>query len=218
MIRIDLHTHSEASIDGGLSPENYADILREEKLDVIAITDHDRIDFAQGLQKALGEDRIIVGQEISTTDGDIVGLYLKEKIEPGLTAQKAIDAVKSQDGLVYIPHPYEKVRHGIKKDVLLEIIDKVDIIEAHNGRSMSKKTGVELETLGIKNDIAICGSSDAHGKRGIGYTYTTIDSKPTRKTLAGLLKNGTIVAKRPQLISYLNPKYNRLKNYIKGYN
>lgn len=218
MIRIDLHTHSEASIDGGLSPEDYADILRNEKLDVVAITDHNRIDFAQGLQKALGEERIIVGEEITTSDGDIIGLFLKTQIEPGLSVKQTIDEIKIQGGLVYIPHPYERVRKGIGKDLLHEIIESVDIIESHNGRSLTKNNAVKLETLGVKNSVAICGSSDAHGKKGIGRTYTAIEARPNRNTLVTLLKNGTIANKRPPLLSYFNPKINRLKNYFKGYN
>lgn len=217
MIRIDLHTHSEASIDGGLSPDDYADILRNEKLDVIAITDHNRIDFAQGMQKALGEERIIIGEEISTLEGDIVGLYLKEKIEPGITAKQAIKEIRAQGGLVYIPHPYDSIRKGIGEEVLQETIEQVDIIEAHNGRSFTKRNSVNLETVGVKNNIAICGSSDAHGKKGVGKTYTVIESRPSKNTLVDLLKRGSIVSDRPPLIAYLNPKINRLKNRLKGF-
>ena len=74
MYKVDLHTHSQASPDGGIRPEQYAQALATEKLDFIAITDHDRIDFALGMQKALG-NKIIVGQEITTSVGELIGLY-----------------------------------------------------------------------------------------------------------------------------------------------
>jgi predicted metal-dependent phosphoesterase TrpH len=216
MIRIDLHTHSEASIDGGISPEEYADILKNEKVDVIAITDHNRIDFAKGMKKAFGEEYVIVGEEISTTDGDIIGLYLNNKIEPGQNVEETINEIHAQGGIVYIPHPFEKVRKGISRDVLSKILNKVDIIEAHNGRALSKKNTVELETIGVKNNIAFCGSSDAHGIKGVGKTYSTIALRPTKENLVELLKNGAIVNSRPPIISYFYPKINRFKNYLKG--
>ena len=217
MIRIDLHTHSEASVDGGISPDEYAEILKNEKVDVLAITDHNRIDFAKGMQKAFGEEYVIIGEEISTTDGDIIGLYLHTKIEAGLSVERTIEEIRSQGGLVYVPHPYEKVRKGISRDVLAKIIDKVDIIEAHNGRALSKKNTVELETLSIKNNVAFCGSSDAHGFKGVGKTYSTIALRPNKENLADLLKNGAIVNSRPPLISYLYPKINRFKNFLRGH-
>ena len=217
MIRIDLHTHSEASPDGGITPEEYADILQNEKIDIIAITDHDRIDFAQGLQKALGYERIIVGEEITTKDGEIIGLYLNEPIKPGLSADETADEIHAQGGLVYIPHPFEKVRKGIQIDTLNFISDKVDIIEAHNGRSLNKKHSVEAETWGIKNKVPIVSSSDAHGIAGIGHSYTTVGVRVTRQNIQAELQNATIISGKPPYRSLLYPKYNRLKNKLKGF-
>jgi predicted metal-dependent phosphoesterase TrpH len=217
MIRIDLHTHSEASPDGGITPEEYANILRNEKMDIVAITDHDRIDFALGLQKALGSERIIVGEEITTTDGEIIGLYLKEQIKPGLSADETADAIHAQGGLVYIPHPFEKVRKGIQINILNFISDKVDIIEAHNGRSLNKKYSVKAETWAIKNKVAVASSSDAHGIAGVGYSYTTLADKVTRHNLVAELFNATIISGKPPYRSLLYPKYNRLKNKFKGF-
>jgi predicted metal-dependent phosphoesterase TrpH len=217
MIRIDLHTHSEASPDGGITPEEYADILRNEKMDIVAITDHDRIDFALGLQKALGNERIIVGEEITTKDGEIIGLYLSQTIEPGLSADETADAIHAQGGLVYIPHPFEKIRKGLQIDTLNFISEKVDIIEAHNGRSLNKKHSVEAETWAVKNKVAIASSSDAHGIAGIGHSYTTLAVKVTRQNLVAALQNATIISGRAPYRSLLYPKYNRLKNKFKGF-
>jgi predicted metal-dependent phosphoesterase TrpH len=216
MIRIDLHTHSEASLDGGITPEQYAEILRNETLDVIAITDHDRIDFATGMQKALGSEFIIVGEEISTTEGDIIGLYLSEVIKPGMTAKETVDAIHAQNGLVYIPHPFEKLRKGIQPETLQRIIEEVDIIETNNGRALAKKYSISAQTWSVKNKVSGAASSDAHGKAGIGHTYTAIEKRPTRQSLAFELANATFVHKRPPLRSLLYPKYYRLIKYLKG--
>jgi predicted metal-dependent phosphoesterase TrpH len=216
MIRIDLHTHSEASIDGGLSPEDYADLLQNEILDVIAITDHDRIDFALGMQKALGADYIIVGEEITTLEGEIVGLYLKKPIKKGLSAQETVDAIHAQGGLVYIPHPFEKTRKGIQLETLNRIAKFVDIIETNNGRALTKKHSINAQTWSIKNKIPAAASSDAHVKLGIGHSYTIIASRPAKTNLKNLLKDATFVHEFPPLRSLLYPKYNRYKKMLKG--
>jgi predicted metal-dependent phosphoesterase TrpH len=218
MIRIDLHTHSEASKDGGLSPEEYAELLRNEILDVIAITDHNRIDFALGLQKALGPEYIIVGEEITTQQGDIIGLYLTSVIEPGMTAVNTADAIHAQNGLVYIPHPFEKIRKGLSAETLQEIADKIDIVETNNGRAVGNKNTILAQTWAVKNKAYAAASSDAHGRAGIGHTYTKLQNRPTKSSLLNELNEAIYVHGRPPLRSYLYPKYNRFKNLLKGQN
>src|SRR4051812_4619386 len=116
MFKIDLHTHSVESKDGGISFEQYAHALSTNRLDVIAITDHDTIDFATHAQTELG-DRIIVGEEIMSTGGEIVGLYLKEAVKAGLSPLETVKQIREQGGLVYVPHPFETVRKGLHPSV-----------------------------------------------------------------------------------------------------
>ena len=100
MIKIDLHTHSVGSPDGGITLEEYARLLDDKVLDMIAVTDHDSIEQALVIQNKLGP-RIIIGEEITSLEGEIIGLFLNQKVEPGLTAKKTVQAIKSQGGLVY---------------------------------------------------------------------------------------------------------------------
>lgn len=218
MFRVDFHTHSEASLDGGIGPEQYAKILRDERLDVIAITDHNRIDFAVGMQKALGVEHIIVGEEISTTDGDIIGLYLTSKIDPGMTVEDTINAIKLQGGIVYIPHPFEKFRNGIQEDKLQDIIDRVDIIEVINGRALSSKLRTKAYTMATKNQLASASSSDAHGFRGVGFSYTTMKNRPTHTNLIKELGSAELASGKPPFYTFINPKYNKFKNILSGRN
>src|SRR5215467_13245977 len=100
---IDLHTHSIISQDGGITASQYEKVLQSGMLDCIAITDHNETSFARIMQKKLG-DRIIVGEEIETTEGEIIGLYLHETIPGGISVDEAIASIKHQGGLVYVPH------------------------------------------------------------------------------------------------------------------
>ncbi len=216
MIKIDLHTHSIASKDGGITPEQYADILKNEKLDIIAITDHDRIDFAQGLQKALGSDKIIVGEEISTAVGDVIGLYLTDIIEPGLSIKDTIDRVHAQGGIVYIPHPFESIRKGISREQLDSVSENVDIVEGFNGRAFFQHKSPEATAWARLNGKVVSASSDAHGKSGIGRTYSALQNTPTRATLVHELAISKMVVSRPTLTSVLTPKIYLLKNRLRG--
>src|SRR3989337_574007 len=124
--KIDLHTHSIISHDGGLSAEHYTNIIEKRILDFIAITDHNETRFARIMQQKLGQ-RIIVGEEIGTTEGEIIGLFLQNTIPGGLTPEKTVQEIKAQNGLVYIPHPFETFRKGLQRDTLERIVKYIDI-------------------------------------------------------------------------------------------
>ena len=211
MFKVDLHTHSTDSPDGGITSAQYRHALSTGLLDCIAITDHGSITFAEKLREEVG-DKIIVGQEIMTSDGEIVGLYLKEKVPHRLTPIDAIKAVKEQDGLVYIPHPLESRRHGLQINILDELTDNIDIVEVGNGRSLLQYRYTQMLVWANLNHVAVAASSDAHGKSGLGHTYTSVSEIPTKNTLLKLLLGGTPIIKRPSVKALLYPKYNRVKS------
>lgn len=215
-LKVDLHTHSEASPDGGLSAEAYRKKLESGQLDYIAITDHDRIDFAVGLKRgadSLGglAERIIVGEEIRSSQGEIIGLYLQETIPPGMTAIETVDAIRQQGGLVYVPHPFETVRQGLPAGILELIADDVDIIEVHNGRAVFQNRGAEAAGWAVSLGWAAAASSDAHSAAGWGRTFSVIDEVPDRGNLVRLLYEANHRNRFPGMRAILSPKYNKLR-------
>jgi predicted metal-dependent phosphoesterase TrpH len=215
MYRIDLHTHSSASPDGGVSAKQYSKILNDGVLDCIAITDHNRIDFATDMQQSFGE-RIIVGEEIMTTAGEIIGLFLTEKVRPNLSPEETIDAIDAQGGLVYIPHPFETVRKGLHPKILEELVGRIDLIEVYNGRAFAQNRSHQAAVWSKLNHVPAVASSDAHGLRGLGKTHTRIAAIPTAKTLVDLVANGTPHAARPSIRSLLYPTYHRTRKKLRG--
>jgi predicted metal-dependent phosphoesterase TrpH len=213
MYKLDLHTHSEASPDGGITAEQYARALETEKLDYIAITDHDRVDFALGLQKALG-DKIIVGEEITTSEGELIGLYLKEQVKPHMSARDTAKAIRAQGGLVYVPHPFETVRKGIQAPALDAIADLVDIVEVRNGRAFAQNFGIKAATWAKINGKTGAASSDAHGYKGLGHSYSILKEKPARGSLTTTLSMTALAHRRPPLHTLLYPKINRLAKKV----
>ncbi len=214
MYKIDLHTHSTASHDGGITADQYAKALSTNVLDVIAVTDHNQLDFAVGLRRQLG-DRIIVGEEIMTTGGEIIGLYLTERIRPGLSPLETIGLIKEQGGLVYVPHPFESVRKGLHPGTMEELVDYLDIIEVCNGRAFLQNRSAQTVIWAKLNHIIGAASSDAHGMRGLGKTYTRVKKLPAAGDLIETIAAGTPVTDRPGVRSLLYPKYHRLRKKLK---
>jgi len=215
MYKIDLHTHSVASPDGGISLRQYRSALESGLLDCIAITDHNRIDFAKEAREALGE-RIIVGEEIMTTQGEIVGLFLDEAIKPGMAPEDAIAAIRAQGGVVYIPHPFETIRKGLHPATLEVIRDHIDILEAVNGRAFLQNQSEQALVWAKLNGVPGAASSDAHGIRGLGRTYTAVAEMPNHDNLVRLLRSAVLHTRRPSTRSLLYPKINKIRKRIMG--
>lgn len=215
MLKIDLHTHSDRSPDGGIKPEEYMQVLENEQLNYLAVTDHNTIDGALALATTLGE-RIIIGEEIMTSEGEIIGLFLEKTIQPGQTALATMEAIKKQRGLVYIPHPFETVRHGISEATLNGLADYVDIIEVHNGRAVFQNRGPKAATWARLHNKAMAASSDAHGRKGLGSTYSSVDQPVNVSNLVSQLAKARHTTGRPPLHTLLYPKANRMRKKISG--
>lgn len=213
MYKIDLHTHSIDSPDGSLKAADYRRMLDEGRLHCIAVTDHNTIDFARNLHAELGE-RIIVGEEIMTTEGEVIGLYLRRAVPSGLSLNEAVNAIKQQHGLVYVPHPLETLRSGVQLAALDTIADAVDIIEVHNGRALLQNRSKLAAAWAAEHNVATAAGSDAHGRHGWGATYSRVTHEPSRTTLVGLLEEARHRRHRPGPRALLYPKFNRLRKRL----
>ncbi len=213
MFKIDLHTHSTASHDGGISLAQYQAALESGAIDMIAITDHNRIDFALQAQSSLG-DKIIVGEEIMTNEGEIIGLYLKDVIPAGLSPADTVTEIKKQGGIVYIPHPFETIRKGLHPAAVEQLQDDIDIIEVCNGRAFAQNKSKQTVVWSRLNNVPGAASSDAHGIKGLGDTYSDCRELPTRETLIDLISTASLVTKRPKMRALLYPKYHKLRKKI----
>lgn len=214
MYKIDLHTHSIASPDGSLKAEDYKAMLASGKLDVIAVTDHDTISFAKALHDELG-DQIIIGEEITTTQGEIIGLYLEKLIKPGLSLSETITQIRQQKGLVYVPHPFETIRKGISQPDLEQVAREVDIIEIFNGRAYFQDKSQLVANWAAAHHVAAATSSDAHGQHGWGKTYILVQELPSCNNLVGMLRSARYSQRRVGLLGMLYPKLNRLKKGLR---
>jgi predicted metal-dependent phosphoesterase TrpH len=195
---------------------DYQRMLESGQLDVIAVTDHDTIDGALRLRDELG-DKIIVGEEITTSEGEIIGLYLSQLVPSGQTPEETVQLIRAQNGLVYIPHPFETVRKGLPRAALDRIATEVDIVEIHNGRAYFQDKSSNVRTWAVKHKVAMAASSDAHGPAGWGRTHSVVTEPPTRDSLARLLVRATYSERKVGLRGIFYPKLNRLRKRFRSH-
>jgi len=211
MARVDLHTHSIASPDGGLTADDYRHALASGQLDVVAVTDHDRIDFAVKLHQELG-DVVVIGEEVAASEGEIIGLYLHETVPPGMSAAETAEHIHAQGGLVYVPHPFETARKGLPLHVLDQIAGQVDIVETYNGRTLQDRSLLARDWA-REHHVSGASSSDAHGRHGWGNTASVLIEAPVRETLIRLLSAAKYDTVSTGAIGRLYPKLNRFRKH-----
>lgn len=209
MIRTDLHVHSTGSYDSLLGIKELRKALKSS-LDIVAITDHNNLDKATEIQQSLGSDKIIVGEEINTDVGEIIGLYLSKVIKPGQPVRKTAELIKEQGGLVYVPHPFESMqRHGLKQDALDQIIDLIDIFETYNARTLSLLSRARAVRFARANNLVQASGSDAHGPSGLGSAMRLLEETPTKDTLIELLRKSRPRIRPTTIKALLEPSRSR---------
>lgn len=136
ILKYDLHIHTNFSKDCRLKPSTITKICLNKGIGGIGATDHNTIDGTLEI-KRLASFPVIIGKEIKTTCGEIIGYFLNEEIPPGLSPEDTVSRIKKQDRLVCIPHPFDLLRKsGLNSNVLDLIIGTVHIIEAYNSRNL----------------------------------------------------------------------------------
>lgn len=180
-MRIEMHVHTKYSRD---SLQLFLPLYikcRVKKIDVVAITEHNNIygglAFRDYCEKHGNQIQVIVGEEIFTDSGEIIGLFLEKNIKSGLSVQETIDEIKRQNGLIYVPHPYDLKRNKtvLKEKYIAEFKDSIDCIEIHNGRNISVDYDIKQKEISDRYGIKPVIGSDAHTTIEIGRNYMECD-------------------------------------------
>jgi predicted metal-dependent phosphoesterase TrpH len=194
LIRVDLHLHSSASDDCHVDPEQVAARCRRLGLKPVFLTDHNSIEGARRLQ-AIGGQRVIVGEEIMTRDGELIGLFLERLVPRGLGALETAREIKDQGGLVYLEHPYDPFRRHLNEGAIEAVADLIDIVEVFNGRSDEKSNRL-AEDLRQTLGVAAGAGSDAHSLAELGSVYVEMEDFEGAQDFLIKLRHSRIV-KRP---------------------
>jgi hypothetical protein len=171
LIDVDLHMHTDHSHDCATPVEVLLATARERGLGAIAVTDHNEISgalAARELADAAGV-RVIVGEEVKTADqGEVIGLFIEELIPRGMSLQETVAEIRRQGGLVYVPHPFDRLHSVPDYEHLLAIVSDVDAIEVFNPRVAIGAFNDEAARFAAKYRIVAGAGSDSHVAQGLG--------------------------------------------------
>ncbi len=172
-IRVDCHVHTAASGDAVTTLEQLADQAAQARIDVVCITDHNEISAAVAAAEAgLPGVRVIVGEEIRTQAGEVIGLFLTERIPYVLPLREAVARIRQQGGLVYLPHPYDPARHSLGAAAEGLCADGLaDIVEVFNAKIADHSLNERAAALARRWELPGAAGSDAHDPAGVGAAY-----------------------------------------------
>jgi predicted metal-dependent phosphoesterase TrpH len=171
-VKVDCHLHTVASGDSVLTLEELADRARQAGLDVVCVTDHNVTHAAvAAAERDLGV-RVIVGEEIRTPDGDLIGLFLSERVPYVLPVAEVVGRIRDQGGLVYVPHPFDLGRSSLGRVLPgLCAAGDVDVIEVFNAKIADQALNERAASLAKAFDLPGGAGSDAHDAPGVGAAY-----------------------------------------------
>ena len=171
-MRVDLHTHTVYSSDSELALEDAVEGWQREGIDCVAVTDHNTIAGGLALRE-WAPLRVIVGSEVRTSEGEIIGLFLHEEIARGLTPEQTIRHIRDQNGLVMIPHPFDRFRRSrLTEEALMRILPQVDIMEVFNARTAFERDNRRADLLASEHGLIPVAGSDSHTAQELGHVPT----------------------------------------------
>jgi predicted metal-dependent phosphoesterase TrpH len=180
--------------DATTTPEELVGAVAASGIDVLCITDHGTINGANELADRLG-CRVVVGEEVRTQAGEIIGLFLTERLPFGLPPDRAVGMIRDQGGLVYIPHPFDPMRHCMKEEVLdrLAAEGSLDAIEVLNAKVSLAHLNRRAVDFAATHGLVGGAGSDAHEPSAIGAAYVEMPDFTDAASFLTSLSSGVVV-------------------------
>jgi predicted metal-dependent phosphoesterase TrpH len=173
VLRVDLHLHSNFSHDGQSTLQALIERSQECGLDRIALTDHNTVEGALALAR-MAPELAIVGEEVKTREGEVIGLFLTEHLPPYLTPEKVMDLIHGMGGLTYLPHPLDRRRSNFRPERVIELAERIDIIETYNPWCDASANAAAAELAADLGKVVATGS-DSHSARELGRSWMEIE-------------------------------------------
>jgi predicted metal-dependent phosphoesterase TrpH len=204
LIEVDLHMHTDHSTDCATPVEVLLQTARDRGLGAIAITDHNEVSGAleaRRIAAEMGDIKVIVAEEVKTAEqGEVIGLFIEEKIPKGLSMAETIAAIRAQNGLVYVPHPFDRFHSVPDYEHLIDIVDEVDILEVFNPRVAVTAFNEEAERFARKYRIVPGAGSDSHVAQGLGSVRVRIHDFDGPAEFLEAMRDADITRKHKNLV------------------
>jgi predicted metal-dependent phosphoesterase TrpH/glycosyltransferase involved in cell wall biosynthesis len=203
-IHCDLHMHTDHSPDCATPAELLLETAKEQGLGAVAITDHNEISGAveaQEIAARIGGIKVILAEEVKTAhEGEVIGLFLSERIERGMSMAETIAEIRRQGGLVYVPHPFDRLHSVPDYENLLEIVDEIDILEVFNPRVTLSSFNEEAVRFARKYTIVPGAGSDSHVAQGLGSVKIRLRDFEGAQEFLESMREADIVRKHKNLV------------------
>jgi len=204
LIEVDLHMHTDHSPDCATPVEVLLQTARDRGLGAIAITDHNEVSGAleaRRIATEMGDLKVIVAEEVKTAEqGEVIGLFLEEKIPRGMTMAETIAAIRAQGGLVYVPHPFDRFHSVPDYEHLIDIVEEIDILEVFNPRVALTAFNEEAERFARKYRIVPGAGSDSHVAQGLGSVRVRIHDFDGPGEFLEAMRDADITRKHKNLV------------------
>jgi predicted metal-dependent phosphoesterase TrpH len=206
-ITVELHCHTYRSTDSLILPARLLAVCEQQGIDKLAVTDHNTLDGA--LEAAqLEPKRVIIGEEIQTTKGELLAYFVKEHVPPGLTPEETIDILRRQGAFISVSHPCDALRSGSwRMDDLRAILPRVDALEVFNARTLLSVFDRKAAILASEAGLLTTAGSDAHAYSEVGRTVLRLPSFDDPQSMRAALASAHIVGRRSSPLVHFSSRY-----------
>ncbi len=213
LIRVDLHNHTHFSRDSILSPERFVSEARRRGLDCVAVTDHNTIRGALAVRE-IAEFPVIIGEEVRSADGEILGLFLSEEVPKGLSGSETIARIKAQGGIVGIPHPFDHLRLALHRIEIEKFVDQIDFIEGLNARMVFPAHNDRAREFAAAHHLPVSAGSDAHSPWEVARCYVEMPAFAGPGDFIQALRRGRLVGRLSTPFVHLISRYAFLRRAL----
>jgi glycosyltransferase involved in cell wall biosynthesis len=200
-IHVDLHMHTDHSHDCATPVDVLLDSAKAAGLGAIAVTDHNEISGALEAAERANGIKVIVAEEVKTADqGEVIGLFINEKIERGMSLEETIAEIRRQGGLVYVPHPFDRMHAVPDYEHMLHIVEQIDAIEVFNPRVAISSFNEEAARFAAKYRIVAGAGSDSHVAQGLGSVKIRMRDFDGPEEFLESLREADIIRRKQSLL------------------
>lgn len=211
MFKADFHIHSQYSMDCKTSLDQIIRACQNKKINCIALSDHGSIEGALKI-KNMAPFFVIVAEEILTDKGEIMGIFLQEKVPSGLSMRESIRRIKEQGGLLCAQHPFDKIRSdALKKETMEEIADQIDVVEIFNSRTLLSRSSQLAREFARDHHLPCTAGSDAHSAGEIGNAFVEMPEFEDKAGFLQALTQGKVHGHRANPVSRFSALWGKLK-------
>ena len=212
---MDMHTHCEASPDSRTKVADQARAVRAAGIDVICATDHNTIEGGLRLRELADGFRVVIGEEISSREGEIIGLFLERAVPRDLSGEETIARIHDQGGLVVVPHPFSiNRRYHMRRASLDRLRSQIDALEVFNAREAIFLNNRSAAAYAREHNIVGAAGSDAHRASEIGGAFVEMPDFAGRGDFLDSLRHGVTHGRLSGGRVHVYTRYDRFRKWL----